>query len=131
MTTSRIFRVQLARRIAALVAVSVAGAALGMSSGGCGSTGTSCGDVEGTGTDTQYFPWPEQDGGVPITTGAGGGGGGEAVPPCPSEAGAKARFDALFIGVVSVDSAGTFESDVRCCYQVTVTNTCEGRPFLV
>jgi hypothetical protein len=48
---------------------------------------------------------------------------------CPSEAHAKARF--ADTGVVSIDSPGTFESNSKCCYQVTLQSICEGRPFLV
>ena len=134
MSTPRNFRVQLAQRIAALVAVSVASTAVGASSGGCSSVGTSCGEGAGTSPSTQCFPWPEEDGSASSTTGAGGAGGasgagGGAAVPCPSEADAKARFQGS--GVVSVDSPGTFQTNSQCCYEVTITGLCEGRPFLV
>lgn len=127
------FRLRLAQRIFALMAVSAASAA-GFSASGC-FTGTSCGNGDGTYDGTECFNWPEDAGTVSSggggMGGAGGSGGGMPVV-CPSEADAKGHF--VGVSVISVNGPGTVDNSIgtsRCCYPVTAQAICEGRPFLV
>ncbi|WP_437290850.1 ferritin-like domain-containing protein [Sorangium sp. So ce406] len=118
MNTAHAFRLTLAHRLFALLALPAAGA-----SAGCLSM-SSCPDNPEPVSKVACFAWPQDDAG-----GAGGGAGGEPLA-CPSRSEGQEILNQTYFASHSVKSDGTFK-DGECCYEAYVIPMCEGRPYLV
>ncbi|WP_437737207.1 ferritin-like domain-containing protein [Sorangium sp. So ce1335] len=128
MNTAHAFRLALAHRLFALLALPAAGA-----SAGCFQT-SSCPDDREPVPRVACFAWPQEGaggagGGAAGGAGDGGAGGGEPLV-CPSRPEAEEILDRTQFASHAVRSDGTFE-DGQCCYQAHVLSICEGRPYLV
>ncbi|KYF61013.1 hypothetical protein BE11_15180, partial [Sorangium cellulosum] len=124
MNTAHAFRLTLARRLFALLALPAAGA-----SAGCVSM-SSCPDNPEPVSRVACFAWPQDDaGGAGGGAGGAGAGGGEPLA-CPSRSEGQEILNQTHFASHSVRSDGTFK-DGECCYEAYVIPMCEGRPYLV
>lgn len=141
MSSARDFRIRLAQRIAAFIALSATSA--GMATGGSGcfyGTGCDAGEYD----TNDCFQWPAMAGGTAGFGGMGGSGGGAVAGmggmggsggsdpvACPAQEEAKSHFQYQI--PLRVNGPGTFNAETgQCCYPVTYQQICgEGRPFLV
>ncbi|KYF62230.1 ferritin-like domain-containing protein [Sorangium cellulosum] len=125
MNTAHAFRLTLAHRLFALLALPAAGAAAG-----CVSAYSSCPEDPEPVSTVACFAWPQDDaGGAGGGAGGAGGGGGEPLA-CPSRSEGQEILNQTHFASHSVRSDGTLK-DGECCYEAYVIPMCEGRPYLV